>query len=61
MFGGDPTLPVGEAGRVDHQRRTVAEPDHVGRVPEPVVDDAVDLDHGGLRFGHAGFVAATTM
>ena len=43
-LGGHLALPVGEPGRVDHQRRAVTEADDVGGVPEALVDDAHDRD-----------------
>ena len=46
--GGHLALPVGEPGRVDHQRRAVTEADDVGRVAEAFVHHALDDQRTGL-------------
>ena len=42
---GQPPLGGGKAGRVDHQRRALAERNDMGRVSETLIDDGVHV-HG---------------
>src|SRR2546430_16894800 len=52
-------LCFGDTSRVDCQRRPVAEIDEVRRVADALVDERNDSGSG--RFGHADFLAVTTM